>query len=77
MAEQVGQAEQVERVFVYGEWSSEEDPGEEFSNEDMRASLAGYFPELANAAIQTKMLDDGREQVTFVKMAGTKGKGAR
>jgi len=60
------------RVFVYGDerW---EDPGEEFSNEDVRRHLTTYFPELAQAMIQEKTLDDGTVEVTLVKRAGTKG----
>jgi len=60
------------RVFVYGDerW---EDPGEEFSNEDVRRHLTTYFPELAQASIEEKTLDDGTVEVHLVKRAGTKG----
>ena len=60
------------RVFRYGDevW---EDPGEEFSNEDVRRHLTTYFPELAQATVQEKTLEDGTTEVTLVKRAGTKG----
>ncbi|MBN1936261.1 MAG: hypothetical protein JW934_16455 [Anaerolineae bacterium] len=65
-------AEQKERVFKYNdqEWA---DPGAGYSNEDVRKQLATFFPELAQAGIQTGDLPDGRQQVEFVKRSGTKG----
>lgn len=60
------------RVFVYGDHRFE-DPGEEFSNEDMRRQLTQFFPELAQASVEEKELDDGTVEVRFVKRAGTKG----
>lgn len=60
------------RIFRYGDHTWE-DPGEEFSNEDVRRHLTTYFPELANAEIRERTLEDGTVEVTFVKRAGTKG----
>jgi PRTRC genetic system protein C len=60
------------RIFKYQD-ETYEDPGEEFSNEDVKRHLTTYFPELAQATIEEKKLDDGTVEVTFVKRAGTKG----
>lgn len=60
------------RIFKYQE-QTWEDPGENFSNEDVKKHLTQFFPELAQASIETKKLDDGQEEVRFVKRAGTKG----
>lgn len=59
------------RVFTYND-QSWDDPGPEYSNDDVRKHLAGFFPELANAEAQIRDLDDGRQEVKFVKRAGTK-----
>lgn len=64
--------QQKMRVFKYGD-QSWEDPGQEFSNEDVRQQLTTVFPELARADIVTTDLEDGRVQVEFIKRAGTKG----
>lgn len=64
--------EQKTRVFKYGD-QSWEDPGPQFSNEDVRQQLTTVFPELARADIVTTDLEDGRQQVEFIKRAGTKG----
>lgn len=60
------------RVFKYGDqtWA---DPGDEFSNEDVRAQLTQFFPELARATARETKLPDGTTQIEFVKNAGTKG----
>ena len=60
------------RIFKYQDqvW---EDPGEGFNNEDVRKHLTQFFPELAQATIETKDMDDGSTEVRFVKKAGTKG----
>jgi PRTRC genetic system protein C len=62
----------AKRLFKYNDqqW---EDPGEGFSNEDVRKHLSSFFPELAQASIEEKTLDDGTVEVRFVKRAGTKG----
>lgn len=64
--------EQKQRVFKYGD-QVYDDPGAEYSNEEVRKQLTSLFPELARAEIKTRDLDDGREEVSFVKRAGIKG----
>lgn len=59
------------RVFVY-DGHSFEDPGAEFSNEEMRNSLASTYPALRDAEIQTTEKGDLIE-VQFIKKAVTKG----
>lgn len=60
------------RIFKYGDqtWG---DPGAEFSNEDVKAQLAQFFPELARATAKERALPDGSTEIEFVKNAGTKG----
>jgi len=60
------------RVFVYGD-QAWDDPGQEYDNEAVRDHLKTFFPELAQATIETRDLDDGRQEVRFVKRAGMKG----
>lgn len=60
------------RLFKYGD-QAWEDPGPEFSNDDVKKQLTAYFPELANADVKEAALPDGRTEVSFVKRAGTKG----
>jgi PRTRC genetic system protein C len=60
------------RIFKYQD-QTWEDPGEGFSNEDVKKHLTQFFPELAQATIEVKELDDGSTEVRFVKKAGTKG----
>jgi PRTRC genetic system protein C len=62
------------RIFKYQD-QTWEDPGEGFTNEDVRKHLTQFFPELAQATIETKDMDDGSTEVRFVKKAGTKGQG--
>lgn len=62
----------VVRVFVYDDHKFE-DPGPEYSIEEVRKSLEAFYPELANVKIEEKKLPDGRLQITFVKKAGGKG----
>lgn len=63
------------RVFVYGDqrW---DDPGAEYSDEEVRQQLTTFFPELARAEIKRTEAGD-RVEVEFVKRAGTKGRGCR
>jgi PRTRC genetic system protein C len=65
------------RTFKYQD-QTWEDPGEEYTNEDVKRHLTTFFPELAQADIEEKKLagaegDADTVQVTFVKRAGTKG----
>lgn len=64
----------MSRLFKYGD-QAWEDPGPEFSNDDVKKQLTAYFPELANADVKEAALPDGRTEVSFVKRAGTKGSG--
>jgi len=60
------------RIFKYGD-QTYDDPGEEYTVEDVKRHLTTYFPELAQATIEEKTQDDGTVEVTFVKQAGKKG----
>lgn len=60
------------RVFVYND-EAWDDPGPEYTDDDVRKHLATFYPELANATIERRDLDDGRTEVRFAKRAGTKG----
>ena len=60
------------QVFKYNDQVFQ-DPGEEWSVEDIKKSLAQTFPEIAQATVNEKTLDDGTVEVTFVKRSGTKG----
>lgn len=62
----------MSRLFKYGD-QAWEDPGAEFSNEDVKRQLTAYFPELSNADVKESALPDGRTEVLFVKRSGTKG----
>lgn len=59
------------RVFIYNE-QRYDDPGEEFSIEDVRKVLAQTFPELATAT-WTEMEKDDVVEVRFAKKVGVKG----
>lgn len=60
------------RLFVYdGQYF--EDPGPEFSTEDVMGFLAQTYPELAHGSWHSRTLPDGTEEITFVKVAGEKG----
>jgi PRTRC genetic system protein C len=61
----------MRRVFKYGD--KEFYPGDEYTTEQVLAHLKGYFPELANANIDEKQLEDGTLEITFSKQVTTKG----
>jgi len=61
-----------QRVFRYNN-QTYEDPGADYSTEDVKKHLSSIYPEVAQAEVQTRDLEDGRQEVTFVKRAGTKG----
>jgi len=61
-----------QRIFKYGE-NVYEDPGGEFSIDDVRKHLAQFFPELAQATHSEKKLETGETEITFAKKVGTKG----
>lgn len=60
------------RVFVYNE-NRFDDPGAEYTAEDVRAQLVTHFPELTQATATERTLNDGTVEITFAKRAGTKG----
>ncbi len=59
------------RVFKYGDKAFH--PSDEYTPEQVLAHLKGYFPELANASIDEKQLEDGTLEITFSKQVTTKG----
>lgn len=61
------------RVFMYDGQEVAQDPGPEYSIDDVREALAQYFPELAQATHTSEDREDGTVAVTFAKRAGTKG----
>jgi PRTRC genetic system protein C len=62
----------IKRVFVYDNQFFE-DPGPEYTIEDVRRFLAQTYPELEQATHTRRTLPDGTEEITFVKVAGEKG----
>lgn len=64
--------EQKKRIFKY-QGQTYDDPGPEYTVEEVKKHLATIFPEVSQAEIQKKELDDGTLEITFVKRAGTKG----
>lgn len=62
------------RVFVYdGQYF--EDPGPEYTPEDVMGFLAQTYPELETGTYHRRSLPDGSEEITFVKVTGEKGAG--
>jgi PRTRC genetic system protein C len=60
------------RVFVYdGQYF--EDPGAEYTIEDVLNFLAGTYPELENGTWHSRRMPDDTEEITFVKVTGEKG----
>jgi PRTRC genetic system protein C len=62
------------RIFFYGDHRFE-DPGAEYTAEQIRAHLTAYFPELAHAATEEKTLPDGTVEIAFRKQVARKGSG--
>jgi PRTRC genetic system protein C len=62
----------VRRVFRYGDHEFD-DPGREYTVDQVRQALLPYFPELAHAATDEKTLEDGTLQITFRKQVTRKG----
>lgn len=60
------------RVFLYDNQLFE-DPGPEYSNQDVLNFLAQTYPELGNGTWTSRTLPDGTEEITFVKVTGEKG----
>ena len=60
------------RIFKYGNKTIPA-PGPEYSNEQVLAFCRAYFPELGQAKIEEKTLENGTLEVTFSKQVTTKG----
>jgi PRTRC genetic system protein C len=60
------------RVFIY-DGQTFEDPGPEYSVQDVLAHLAQTYPELASGTWHSRTLPDSTEEITFVKVTGEKG----
>lgn len=60
------------RVFIYGEHRFD-DPGAEYTVEQIKSHLNQYFPELAHATTEEKTLADGTVEITFRKQVARKG----
>lgn len=58
------------RIFKYNEHTFQ-DPGEEYTVEDVKRALAATFPDIAQATTETQTAE-----ITFVKRSGTKGAAA-
>ena len=62
------------RLFAY-DGQFWEDPGSEYSVEEVMAFLADTYPELRHGTWSSRTLPDGTEEITFVKVTGEKGSG--
>lgn len=62
------------RIFIYGEHRFD-DPGAEYTIEQIRTHLTAYFPELVHATTEEKNLPDGTVEITFRKQVARKGTG--
>lgn len=60
------------RVFLY-DGQQFEDPGPEYTTQDVLNALAQTYPALANGTWTSRTLPDGVEEITFVKVTGEKG----
>ena len=60
------------RVFVY-DGAYFEDPGSEYTVQDVLKYLSQTYPELENGTWHSRTLPDGTEEITFVKVTGEKG----
>jgi PRTRC genetic system protein C len=60
------------RVFKYLDHTID-DPGPDYTIEQVRQALVPFFPELSRATVQEETLPSGAVQVTFTKQATTKG----
>jgi len=63
------------RVFLYDNQLFE-DPGPEYSVQDVLNFLAQTYPELGNGTWTSRTLPDDTEEITFVKVTGEKGSGS-
>jgi PRTRC genetic system protein C len=62
------------RTFIYNEHRFD-DPGAEYTIEQIQQHLVQYFPEVARATIEEKTLADGTVEITFRKQVARKGSG--
>ena len=69
-----GGAGQSRRLFAY-DGQFWEDPGPQYSIEEVMAFLADTYPELRHGTWSSRALPDGTEEITFVKVTGEKGSG--
>lgn len=60
------------RIFVY-DGHRFDDPGAEYSVEQVQNHLVVYFPAVAHAAVEEKTLPDGTREITFRKQVARKG----
>lgn len=60
------------RIFKYS-GQTYDDPGAEYTVDEIKQHLASIYPEITQAKTEEKTLDDGTLEITFVKRAGTKG----
>ena len=62
------------RVFIYGDHRFD-DPGAEYTVEQVKNHLQTYFPAVAHATTEEKNLPDGTVEITFRKRVARKGSG--
>jgi PRTRC genetic system protein C len=62
----------VHRIFAYGDHRFD-DPGAQYTTEQVRQHLVQYFPELAHATAEEKTLPDGTVEVAFRRQVARKG----
>jgi PRTRC genetic system protein C len=63
----------VQRIFIVNGqvWG---DPGPEYTITQIRDSFAQTYPELSQATWTSRLMPDGTEEITFVKVSGEKGR---
>ena len=62
----------AKRLFLYDNQYFE-DPGSEYSTQEVLGFLAETYPELTSGTWTSRTLPDGSEEITFVKVTGEKG----
>ena len=65
-----------QRLFRYGEHTFD-DPGPQYSPDQVRSHLTAYFPELGQATAHETVRPDGMVEITFRKQVTTKGSDSR
>lgn len=71
-SEPLNTAPAKKRIFTYDN-EYFEDPGPQYSPEEVMRLLARTYPALENGSWTSRTLADGTEEITFVKIAGEKG----